>query len=74
MEEQEAKLKAQFKALPAKVLHKKPFEPQHNHHENFQKTQEFKLSSEERAKARKAFDEQIKLKEQQLLELQERVS
>jgi hypothetical protein len=70
MEEEARKLQqaAQFKARPAVVLHKKPFEPKKSSHP-FTDITAIELNTERRAKEREEFDTKIKLEQAELEEL-----
>jgi hypothetical protein len=70
MEEEARKLQqaAQFKARPAIVLHKKPFEPKKSSHP-FTDITTIELNTERRAKEREEFDAKIKQEQAELEEL-----
>ncbi|PNF25470.1 hypothetical protein B7P43_G06000 [Cryptotermes secundus] len=70
MEEEARKLQqaAQFKARPAIVLHKKPFEPKKSNNP-FTDITAIELNTERRAKEREEFDTKIKLEQAELEEL-----
>jgi hypothetical protein len=74
MEEEARKLQeaAQFKARPAVVLHKKPFEPKKSSYPLIDITA-VELNTERRAKEREEFDTRIKLEQAKLEELRQLV-
>jgi targeting protein for Xklp2 len=74
MEEEAKKLQqaAQFKAQPAVVIHKKPFEPRKSSRPLTDIT-EIELNTERRAKEREEFDTRLKLEQAELEELRQLV-